>query len=451
MIRNLGRGRRLGLQNHEPSVTQSLLPQVAFSPFLRNIYFRTIGFLHVGTVTSLSFRTSLPASGCGLASPFLFRLDAVVMVPRWCLVYEKVDAMWPRMEELLTKYNDLEKQLSDPDIAADGVKFGKIAKEHASLAKQAKPYLEMKNLAAEVDALTADATKEADAEMKAMLEEEIALKSKQRAELQSKLEDMLLIDPSEDVDSVIMEIRAGVGGEEAALFAGNLFEMYQRYADVRGWKVETLDFSNTDMGGFKEVSFNVKGDGVFRYFRYESGGHRVQRVPKTETQGRIHTSAATVAVLPEATEVQIDVRPDDVEKQTFSCGGPGGQHVNKTQSGVRLIHHPTGVVAESRSERSQHKNSDICWRMLRTRIYEAQMEKVRKERAALRKGLVGSGDRNDRIRTYNFPQNRVTDHRINMTVYNLDKVMLGEMNELIRGVMDYDKQQQLASLTGEKK
>jgi peptide chain release factor 1 len=358
--------------------------------------------------------------------------------------------MYPKLEETLNKYLELERQMADPAVSADGIKYGKLAKEHATLAKQARPYQELKKLVADLDALNADLVKEADPEMRALIEEEITAKTRERTSLQAKIEDMLLVDPGEDFDSIIVEVRAGTGGDEAALFAGDLYNMYRRYAETQGWKVETLDFNTTDMGGFKEVSFNVTGDGCYRFFRYESGGHRVQRVPKTETQGRIHTSAATVAVLPEPTEIQVEIRSEDVETQTFSCGGPGGQHVNKTQSGVRLIHHPTGVVAESRSERSQHKNKDICWRMLRTRIYEAKLEKEHKERAAMRKGQIGSGDRSDRIRTYNFPQNRVTDHRINLTMHNLDKLMLGEMKDLVRTLMDEDKKQQLAQLAGTK-
>ncbi|MFO0815919.1 MAG: peptide chain release factor 1 [Gemmatales bacterium] len=355
--------------------------------------------------------------------------------------------MYPKLEVTLKKFTELEAQMADPAVMADGARYAKLAREHGSLAKQVKPYIQLKALFAEVDALTADAAKEADPDMKAMIEEEIKVKSAERDELKTKIEDMLLVDPGEDFDSIIVEVRAGTGGDEASLFASDLFNMYSRFAVVKGWKIETLDFNPTDAGGFKEISFNMSGDGVYRFMRYESGGHRVQRVPKTETQGRIHTSAATVAVLPEPTEVQIDIRPEDIETQTFSCGGPGGQHVNKTQSGVRLIHRPTGVVAESRQERSQHKNKDICWRMIRTRIYEAQQEKVNKERAALRKGMIGTGERNDRIRTYNFPQNRVTDHRINYTMHSLDKMMMGDMNDLVRALMDQDKKEQLAALT----
>lgn len=356
--------------------------------------------------------------------------------------------MYPKLEESLKKFSQLEAQMAEPANMTDGAKYAKLAREHGALGKQVKPYIHLKSLISEVEALSRDAEKETDPEMKQMIQDEIAVKTKERDELQSKIEDMLLVDPGEDFDSIIVEVRAGTGGDEASLFAGDLYNMYSRYAQIRGWKVETLDFSATDAGGFKEISFNMSGDGCYRFLRYESGGHRVQRVPKTETQGRIHTSAATVAVLPEPTEVQIEIRPEDIETQTFSCGGPGGQHVNKTQSGVRLIHRPTGVVAESRQERSQHKNKDICWRMLRTRIYEAQQEKVNKERAALRKGQIGTGDRNDRIRTYNFPQNRVTDHRINLTLHSLDKLMMGEMQDLVRGLMDQDKKEQLAQLTG---
>lgn len=355
--------------------------------------------------------------------------------------------MYPKLEESLKKYHALEAQMADPAVMSDGAKYSKLAKEMGSLTKQVKPYIQLKQLVSEIESLTADTAKETDADMKQMLDDEIVIKTAEKNELQNKIEDMLLVDPGEDFDSIIVEVRAGTGGDEASLFAGDLFNMYSRYAQLKGWKLETLDFSPTDAGGFKEISFNISGEGCYRFMRYESGGHRVQRVPKTETQGRIHTSAATVAVLPEPTEVQIDIRAEDIETQTFSCGGPGGQHVNKTQSGVRLIHRPTGVVAESRQERSQHKNKDICWRMIRTRIYEAQQEKVNKERAALRKGQIGTGDRNDRIRTYNFPQNRVTDHRINYTMHSLDKMMLGEMHELIRALMDQDKKEQLAQLT----
>jgi peptide chain release factor 1 len=355
--------------------------------------------------------------------------------------------MWAKLDDAAQRYAELENQLADPAIAADGVKYNKLARELAVLAKQVKPYQEFQQLARQIAETEEGLKTESDEEMRAIMAEELAQLRARHDKLRDKLEDMLLMDPSEDFDSLIMEIRAGVGGDEAALFAADLYRMYMKYAEDQGWKVETLDVSGSDMGGFKEVSMSVQGEGVFRKLRFESGGHRVQRVPKTETQGRIHTSAATVAVLPEPTEVQIDIRPDDVETQTFSCGGPGGQHVNKTQSGVRLIHKPTGVVAESRSERSQHKNKDICWRMLRTRIYEAMAEKERAARAAERKSQVGSGDRSERIRTYNFPQNRLTDHRINLNLYQLDKILAGDLDGVINSLIEFDKKERLGQLT----
>jgi peptide chain release factor 1 len=356
--------------------------------------------------------------------------------------------MWPKCEETLAKYQDLEQQLADPAVAGDHARYSKLAKEHASLAKMAKPYLQYKNLHAEIANAEAMIASETDLEMRQYAEEELQGLRKRYEELHSKLEDMLLVDPSEDFDSLILEIRAGTGGDEAALFARDLLEMYTRYAREQGWTVEELDFNATEMGGFKEISVSLSGEGVYRQLRYESGGHRVQRVPKTETQGRIHTSAATVAVMAEPTEVQIEIKPDDVRIDTFCSGGPGGQHQNKTQSGVRLTHIPTGVVAESRTERSQHKNKAQCWRMLRSRIYEQMAEKERASRAAERKSLVGSGDRSERIRTYNFPQNRVTDHRINLNLYKLDSIMAGDLSEVIRSLMDYDKKQRLEGLSG---
>jgi peptide chain release factor 1 len=355
--------------------------------------------------------------------------------------------MWPKLDETLKKFHEVEQQLADPEITVDHVKYNRLAKEHGNLAKMAKPYLEYKKVDSDIRHLETGIEAEADAEMQQMMQEELRTLREKRDGLHSKLEDMLLVDPSEDFDSIIVEVRAGVGGDEAALFAGDLYRMYVRYAESQGWKVETLDFNGTELGGFKEVSFNVAGEGCYRQLRFESGGHRVQRVPDTETQGRIHTSAATVAVMPEPTEIQIQIKVDDVRIDTFSTGGPGGQHQNKTQSGVRLTHIPTGTVAESRTEKSQHKNKDICWRVLRTRIYERLAEKERVARAAQRKSLVGSGDRSERIRTYNYPQNRVTDHRINLNLYKLDAIMAGSLQELIRAMLDYEKKTQLEELS----
>ena len=248
------------------------------------------------------------------------------------------------------------------------------------------------------------------------------------------------------VDSVIMEIRAGTGGEEAALFARDLYDMYGRYAAKRRWKVEQLDFSPSEMGGFREVIFSVKGEGVWAELGYEGGGHRVQRVPETEAQGRIHTSAATVAVLPEPEEVDVEINPADVIEHVSRAGGPGGQNVNKVSSAIRLEHVPTGITVSMREESSQHKNRAKAWRILRSRVYELYESKRRAERESQRRTMIGSGDRSDKIRTYNFPQNRMTDHRIGLSLYNLDKVMAGDIDELIAALREHDRQQRIKNL-----
>jgi peptide chain release factor 1 len=249
-----------------------------------------------------------------------------------------------------------------------------------------------------------------------------------------------------DHSSLIMELRAGTGGDEAALFVRNLLEMYERYCDRMGWKVELLDQNETELGGLRDVTIAVSGDGAFRHLQFESGGHRVQRVPSTETQGRIHTSAATVAVLPEPEEVDIVIRPEDLEVDVMRAGGPGGQHQNKTESAVRMTHVPTGLVVVCRDERSQHKNRAKALRLLRSRIFEHREEKLHAERSEARKTMIGSGDRSERIRTYNFPQNRVTDHRINLTLYNLDRVMLGDLGLVTVPLIEQDRRERLGDL-----
>jgi peptide chain release factor 1 len=282
--------------------------------------------------------------------------------------------------------------------------------------------------------------------MRRYAEEELQSLRARHQELERRLEDLVLVDPSDDFDSVIVEIRAGTGGDEAALFAGDLYGMYTHYARDRGWKVEDISFSEGEQGGFKEVVFSVSGDDVYRDLRYESGGHRVQRVPKTEQQGRIHTSAATVAVLPEPDNVQIEVREQDIQWERMRAGGAGGQHVNKTESAVRIWYKkdtPEEMEVKCQDERSQHKNFDRAMRILRTRLYERQQQQLHKARAEQRRTLIGSGDRSERIRTYNFPQNRVTDHRINLTLYKLDAVIAGALDELVRSLKEFDKKQRL--------
>ncbi len=354
--------------------------------------------------------------------------------------------MWPKYEQTLNRYRELEGQLADPAVIGDRPRYTQAAKEHGSLAKMVKPYLEYRKISEDIAQAEALAAAESDPEMKRYAEEELAgLRARHQA-LHSRLEDLLLVDPGEDFGSVIMEIRAGTGGDEAALFAGDLYNMYTHYARDQGWKVEDISFSPGEQGGYKEVVFSVSGDEVFAHLRYESGGHRVQRVPKTEQQGRIHTSAATVAIMPEPDEVQVDVKDQDIEWERMRAGGAGGQKVNKTESAVRIWYKrgtPEELEVKCQDERSQHKNYDRAMRVLRSRLYERQQERLHRERAQQRRDLIGSGDRSERIRTYNFPQNRLTDHRINLTLYKLDAIIAGNLTELIQALKDYDKKQRL--------
>jgi peptide chain release factor 1 len=260
---------------------------------------------------------------------------------------------------------------------------------------------------------------------------------------EADLEDLAAAGDAATRGSLIMEIRAGTGGEEAALFAAELFDMYKRFAERRGWKYEVLDLSPTDLGGLKEVVFSVSGEGAFHQLQFESGGHRVQRVPETEAQGRIHTSAATVAVLPEATEVEVDIRTEDLRIDTFRAGGPGGQKVNKTESAIRITHLPTGIVVQCQDEKSQHKNKAKAMRVLRSRIFDHRQQQLDDARSAQRRSLIGKGNRNERIRTYNFPQGRVTDHRIGLTLHKIDQVMQGNLDELVGALVEFDRQERL--------
>jgi peptide chain release factor 1 len=352
-------------------------------------------------------------------------------------VFEKLQADYQRFQEI-------ERALLDPAITSDPARVAALARERGALAKLAVPYgryLELGRQIAEADALCAG---EADPEMKSYAESELEALRQRQAQEGETLRD-LLYDRQSGADhaALIMEIRAGTGGDEAALFARDLYEMYRRYAEASGWKFEVMDMEPTELGGFREVSFSVSGEAAFRNLQFESGGHRVQRVPQTEAQGRIHTSAATVAVLPEPEEVEIDIRSEDLQIDVMRSGGPGGQHQNKTESGVRITHLPTGLVVNCRDERSQHKNKTKAMRILRSRLYEQIQERSRSQRDQARKTLIGSGDRSQRIRTYNFPQNRVTDHRIGLTLYNLDQVIQGVLDPLTRALIDQDRKDQL--------
>lgn len=352
-----------------------------------------------------------------------------------------------KLDELDSRYDQLEAQIADPQVASDHARLIALSKEQAKLRKivtKYRQYKQAQNGITDAEQILADRSVEED--YRELAAEEIEQLRGQMESLFTGIQDSLVMADDDAISSVIMEIRAGTGGEEAALFAKDLYNMYVRYAEGRRWKVEQLDFSPAEMGGFREVILNIKGPGVWSELGYEGGGHRVQRVPETESQGRIHTSAATVAVLPEPEEVDVQINPDDVVEHVSRAGGPGGQNVNKVSSAIRLEHIPTGITVSMRDEKSQHKNRAKAWRILRSRIYEHFESKKRAERDSARKTMIGSGDRSQKIRTYNFPQNRVTDHRINLSLYNLEKIMAGEISELISALQQHEKEQRLNNL-----
>jgi peptide chain release factor 1 len=344
------------------------------------------------------------------------------------------------LEEKLARFQQLEKLLVDPQVLGDSARQTAVYREHGSLAKLATKYRQFKELNEQI----ADAQEMIDgddAEMRELAEMEFNELRQRRERLWNELLELTIGGEDANRSRIIMEIRAGTGGDEAALFARNLYEMYKRHAEAKGWKIEILYHSSTELGGFKEISLAVEGEGVYRELQYESGGHRVQRVPETEAQGRIHTSAATVAVMPEPEEVEIDLKPDDYRLDIFHASGPGGQHVNKTASAVRLTHFESGIVVQCQDEKSQHKNKAKALRELAARLYDRKRQEEHQKRADERRSLVGSGDRSQRIRTYNFPQNRITDHRIGFDLYKLDQVLAGNLQPMTDALVDYDRQQ----------
>jgi len=343
------------------------------------------------------------------------------------------------LEEKLHRFRHLEEEMADPAVQADGNRMSATAREHGGLLKLAGKYAEFKKLCEEIRGCQELAKSTEDPEERELAESEIESLRTRREALWNDLLSMTIGGEDAQRTRCVMEIRAGTGGDEAALFAHDLYEMYRRHAELRGWKLEILDASPTELGGFKEIVLGISGEGVFRDLQYESGGHRVQRVPETEAQGRIHTSAATVAVMPEPEDVEIDLKPDDYRLDKFCASGPGGQHVNKTESAVRLTHHATGIVVQCQDEKSQHKNLAKAIRVLKTRLYEQKREEEFAKRAETRKTLIGSGDRSQRIRTYNFPQNRLTDHRINLTLYKLDQIMAGDLAPVTSALIEYDR------------
>ena len=348
--------------------------------------------------------------------------------------------MFAKLKELEIRYEDLEARLGDPKIYGDAEKLRQVNRELKELA----PVVEAYRACRAADSRRRDA--EAllhDPELKEMAQEELAEAKAELERLREKLTILLLPKDPNDSRNVILEIRGGVGGEESALFAHSLLRMYTMYAESRGWKLEIANISETELGGVKECSAVIEGEGAWSRLKFESGVHRVQRVPETESGGRIHTSAATVAVLPEMEPVDVELNPADVEMQVYRASGAGGQHVNKTSSAVRLIHKPTGMIAECQEERSQFQNREKAMRLLASRLYEAEREKRESAYDAERRSQVGSGDRSQRIRTYNFPQGRVTDHRIGLTLYKIDAIMDGDLDELIDALVTADQAEKL--------
>ena len=336
-----------------------------------------------------------------------------------------------KLEDIKTKWETLGEQLNDPEIIGDMKRFVKVNKDYKELEPIVVAFKEYKNLLSNIEEAKEILKNEKDYDMREMAQEELTEAEQRRDTIEEEIRVMLIPkDPTDDKNAV-MEIRAGSGGDEASIFAGDLYRMYIRYCETKGWKIEVVELNEGTAGGFKEIVFNVIGDGAYGLLKFESGVHRVQRVPKTETQGRIHTSAASVVVLPEAEEFDVELNEKDIRKETFCASGPGGQSVNTTYSAVRLTHIPSGIVVSCQDEKSQIKNLATAMKVLRTRLYEREYNKYLESIASQRKTMVSTGDRSAKIRTYNYPQGRVTDHRINLTIYNLQAIIDGDINEII--------------------
>lgn len=351
--------------------------------------------------------------------------------------------MFEKLDKLEEKYDEITSLLTRPEVIADQARFQKYAKAHSDLSELVETYREYKRVVQDKKDARAMLQEDTDDDLREMLIEELKELEEKEEMLDHKLKVLLLPKDPNDEKNVIMEIRAGTGGEEAALFASDLFRMYSRYAEQQGWKVDIMNASYSDLDGFKEIVFVIEGKGAYSRLKYESGVHRVQRIPVTESGGRIHTSAATVAVLPEAEEVEVEINPNDIRIDVFCSSGPGGQSVNTTQSAVRITHLPTGIVVSCQDEKSQHKNKDKAMRVLRARLLEIKQAEFDAEIAGARKSMVGSGDRSERIRTYNYPQGRVTDHRINLTLYKLDFILAGQLDEIIDALITRDQAERM--------
>jgi peptide chain release factor 1 len=350
------------------------------------------------------------------------------------------------IEEL---YEQIEAQLALPEVYTDPAKVAKLSRKQKELSKIIEVFRRYRKRMADAEEARSLLDTALEADFREMVQEELNVARADMEQLESELKILLLPKDPNDSRNVIMEIRGGAGGEEAALFANSLYRMYSMYAEGKGWKTEIVNLNETELGGIKEISFMIEGEGAYSRLKFESGVHRVQRVPETEASGRVHTSTVTVAVLPEAEEVELEINPSDLQIDTFRSSGAGGQHVNKTESAIRITHLPSGLVVECQDERSQHKNRERAMSILRSKLYEAERERQNAAIAADRKSQVGTGMRNERIRTYNFPQGRVTDHRIGLTLYKIEAVMNGDLDELIEALITADQAERLQNTEGE--
>ncbi len=355
--------------------------------------------------------------------------------------------MFDRLSAINNRYEEINKELINPDVISDTQQYTKLMKEAKQLlpiVEKYQEYITAQNELNEAKEILSDVS--SDKDLKEIAQEQLVENKALIEKIAEELKILLLPQDVDDEKNVIIEIRAGAGGEEAALFAGTLFRMYTMYAESKRWKFEVLSSNITELGGVKEISFLIDGKGAYSRLKFESGVHRVQRVPETETSGRIHTSTVTVAVLPEAQEVEVEINPNDLNIDTFRASGAGGQHINKTESAIRITHIPTGLVVECQDERSQHKNKERAMKILRSRLYEKKLEEQNEEIASQRRLQVGTGDRSERIRTYNFPQGRVTDHRIGLTLYKIDNIMNGDLDELLDALITFDRAEKLKGI-----
>lgn len=354
-----------------------------------------------------------------------------------------------KLENLVDRLDEINALLADPGVIGDQNQFRNLSREYAQINPVVTTFKQYQDVLAQIDEARA-LLEDADGDMREMAEEELHSAQQRQTELEDELQRLMLPRDPNDDKNTFLEIRAGTGGDEAAIFAGDLFRMYSRYAEQQGWKLEVLSESEGEHGGYKEIIARIAGNGAYSHLKFESGVHRVQRVPETESQGRIHTSACTVAVMPEADDVEeVDINPADLKVDTFRASGAGGQHVNKTDSAIRLTHLPSGIVVECQEERSQHKNRAKAMSLLQAKLHQVEVDKQQSEQAQTRKSLVGSGDRSERIRTYNYPQGRITDHRINLTLYKLEEVMQGKLDEVITPLSDEHQADLLAAMAEE--